>query len=85
MEALCQICEFFKKDLFSHVQIGKEFTNTSIYDIIQDIAPNDTMSGCYWQYTAYWHSCELFRPILTKEGLCFTFNALNSRDIYTDQ
>lgn len=81
MEALLHICEFYNSKF---ALTGKKFTNASIYDIIQDIAPKDPMLKCNWQHKSY-NASEIFSPILTKEGVCFTFNALNSRDIYTNQ
>lgn len=82
LDALSHMCRF---NFPEHVRYGHRFSNASIYDIIQDIAPNftDTVASCSWNYEM--QRCETqFSPILTDEGLCFTFNALNSDDIYTN-
>lgn len=41
------------------------------------------MFKCGWE--SEWRQCNTtFRKILTEEGVCFTFNMLNSVDIYTE-
>lgn len=65
--------------------LGRNFTDSSIVDIIQDIAPtyDDTVYGFKWRNKVYMHA--KLQKIITDEGVCFTFNDLNSRDIYTDE
>lgn len=83
MEAVSHICQFYFEDGFT---FGSKLANLSIYGTILDLAPsfNETMFRCAWQYKNL--SCsKLFVPILTEEGLCFAFNALNSREMYTEE
>lgn len=80
-----EICDgYFAGDL------REEFTDTysdsSILKIIQDLAPsfNDTMYQC--KFLDEKKSCEnLFFPIITEEGLCYTFNAMSMNEMATDK
>lgn len=66
----------------------EEFANASIFDVFAEMAPilNDTMRACLWKGDGDDDTCSnLFVPILTEEGLCFSFNALNSNETYTDE
>lgn len=82
LNALTHICP-----ILPHlITWNDSFTDESIYDTIQNIAPylHPSETRCLW--TRYLKPCsELFVPVLTEDGICFTFNALNSHEIYTDE
>lgn len=83
LKVLTFICDYwpeprdFKNDTFE---------TASMYDTIVDMAPSlfETMHSCEWLGKDYYHRYDkLFAPIITDEGLCSAFNALNSADVYT--
>ena len=79
---LSQICDAHLTNGFN---LGDNFTDSRIIDVIKEGAPNftDTMFFCKWRNEA--GLCEQwFEPIFTEEGLCFTFNVLDSREMYRD-
>lgn len=83
MEALSHICEF---DAVILNKLEPSSLNESIYQLLYEMAPtlNETLATCMWQNQEI--SCaDHFQPTFTEKGLCFTFNALNSREIYTNQ
>lgn len=65
---------------------GNDFAYEDIFNVIQDVAPtvDEIMLSCSWKGTNF-NCSEYLQPVLTNDGVCFTFNALNSRDIYTDE
>lgn len=83
MEALLHTCQF---RAWGFNRFEKQFVNESIYDIIQDMAPSidGTLKKCRWKSVNVPCS-DLFEPIFTSQGLCFSFNALNSEEIFTDK
>lgn len=56
--------------------------------MIEEMAPvlSDTIRACRWKNYGDDNTCsDLFTPVLTEEGLCFSFNNLNWDEIYTDK
>lgn len=68
------------------VSFKDRFENESIYDTIQDVAPQfeDIFNECFFDDRNYPCSQKM-KPILTDDGLCFAFNALNSHEMYTNE
>lgn len=82
MNAAAHICD---SHLVSNLGLDQNVADKSIFETINDSSPSidDSMVFCRWRREL--DICpSFFKPILTEQGLCFTFNALNSRDIYTD-
>lgn len=82
MEAVSQVCD---AHLTSYFELGTNHTDHTIFDTLRDVAIsfNDTMFHCKWRNDINY--CQkYFKPILTEEGVCFTFNVLNSKEIYNE-
>lgn len=80
--ALIHICD---ADTFEGFGVGKNFTDASMVQTLYEISIrlSDSLKDCEWR-NKNMNCKDLFRPILTEDGICFTFNSLNSRDIYSD-
>lgn len=81
--ALAHICD---AELYYIFNIGK---NTTDADLIQElkqmsIKMKDSLDGCRFRDKNK-NCSSVFRPILTEDGFCFTFNSLNSQDIYSGE
>lgn len=76
IEAMGLICNY-------STQKNSKYIDDSIYDTIRDIAPSliDVSPWSTWKE----ENLSILNSVLTEEGLCFAFNALNSHQIYTEE
>ncbi|XP_031627361.1 pickpocket protein 28-like [Contarinia nasturtii] len=76
----------FCPTLYRKYKSNVEFANESMYRMIEDLAPNQdyVIHSCRWQQNKV-NCLEYISPVITDEGFCFTFNPLNSYDMYTEE
>lgn len=77
LEALSQICLVPDGIFYGG-------SNVSIYETIKDISPGLSSVMDYDERDFQDRLIE-FKPTFTARGLCFTFNSMNSEEIYRDQ
>lgn len=80
--ALAHICWYLRLG----VESKDDFTDKSIYNIIEDLSPDlkYTMNACRWKQKEF-NCSKYISPVITKHGLCFEFNGLNFNDMYTNR
>lgn len=79
LDAALHVCYKERTSLANGLNISR---TESIYKTISEMSPElDTII----LFSTFINQWKRLRPIFTGEGLCFTFNSLNSRDIYTNE
>ncbi|GLV34809.1 pickpocket 26 [Carabus blaptoides fortunei] len=66
---------------------GNKTTDQSAIDFIHDVAPQfeEMLFKCKWTNKLGTNCTELFFPTLTEEGLCYTFNMLDSPELLSEE
>ncbi|XP_077285510.1 pickpocket protein 28-like [Arctopsyche grandis] len=84
LETVSLVCNSFtlEKKMYNK----SDFTNNEAINLLTSVAPdlNEMMVNCLIGTTL--HNCsDLFTPILTQEGLCFTSNMLNAQELFRNE
>lgn len=86
MKVVSQICDefFIANDVFDH--FPDNYSDPAILTIFKNIMPKfeDTMVFC--KLFDKWTDCKKFLyPMVTEDGLCYTFNALSIHEVVTNE
>lgn len=84
MQTIAQICD---AHLFSNVSgFGGNVTDKDCVDYLREMAPSfeEMLFFCKWRNT--FDTCEdLFTEVVTEEGICYTFNLLDSSELFREE
>lgn len=86
VEALAHICPDLLSDVDSSnkYQFRQKFADESIHDVIQSLSSTLEFEFPFIRGPRR-NESGLLEEVWTEEGICYSFNALNSRDVYTDE
>lgn len=86
MKASCQICDEWLSSDVINLLPDSNFSDNSIFSIITEMAPkfDDFMTYCKL-FNRVSKCEELFYPIFTDEGQCYTFNSMQTKDVITNE
>lgn len=79
-----QICkfDFLKKYRISEPEWDNSHKVIEHLNIVS-LEREDIFQSCNWKKQPI--NCSKFKRVITRNGYCYTFNMLNSRDIFTDK
>lgn len=82
LEAIAQVCD---PHLFSGVNISSGLKASEIVPLLKSITVslNETTLFCKWRNQVALCD-EFFTEIITEEGFCYTFNILNSSELFKE-
>lgn len=64
---------------------GREEFASQMYKTIQEIAPTFGSNVFNCSINNNFHRCsDIFEPVMTDEGLCYTFNMVGSKKLFRD-
>ncbi|XP_055693357.1 pickpocket protein 28-like [Lutzomyia longipalpis] len=81
LKTVYQTCDFNLLEPTTFSSDDQVFANNSFAETLKQITPHDLFFFCRHNNST---SCRHFAPILTDEGICFTFNMLNGSEIYRE-
>lgn len=81
LKSAAHICKVVPPGL---IQIGSLTTNKSIYTNLRQMAPqvSDLFHRCEFNGRKTTNCSKWFQEIWTEEGVCYTFNMLNTSELY---
>lgn len=76
--------ELFSRDILKF--FPDNYSEDSIMKTIYDMAPTFSSTLNFCNVFNEWSNCsEIFYPTITEEGICYTFNIFNKREISSDE
>lgn len=85
MKVACQLCdERLSRDVFE--LFTDKFADDDILEEIYKLAPNFQDITEFCRFADFTSDCDrFFSPVITDEGLCYTFNGMNINETFTNQ